>query len=149
MNATRGGARWAAVVLALAVGAVACGGGTSGGGSTGGGGGSGEMIRLSDGQEAANHGTGRVSGTTAEVELGDFYFAPTILEGPAGAEVTLTLRNAGQALHNFEIPDQDVDVDVQPGQEATVTVTFPSSGAVTFECKYHVAQGMRGELRAL
>lgn len=132
-------------VVALGVLAAACGGGGGGREQAGGGGGT---IRLSDGSLATDRGTGTVSGTAATVEAGEFFFSPTVLTGPAGQEVTLTVTNVGQALHNFSLPDQDVDVDIQPGQETTVTVTLPSSGAVTFQCKYHLAQNMRGELRA-
>lgn len=128
-------------VVVLGVLAAACGGG-------GGGGGGGGTVRLSDGSLATDRGTATVSGATATVEAGEFYFSPTVLSGPAGQEVTLTITNVGQALHNFSLPDQGVDVDIQAGQQATVTVTFPSSGAVTFECKYHLPQNMRGELRA-
>ena len=124
--------------------AASCGGG----GEQQGGGGGGGTITLSDGQLAVDRGTARVSGTAATIDAGDFFFSPTILEGPPGQEVTLTVTNTGQALHNFSIPGGSVDVDLQAGESTTVTVTFPSSGAVTFECKYHLAQDMRGELRA-
>ncbi|HWO71865.1 MAG TPA: cupredoxin domain-containing protein [Actinomycetota bacterium] len=133
-------------VAVLGVLAAACGGGGGGGGERGGGGGG--TITLSDGSLATDRGTATVSGGTATVEAGDFFFSPTVLTGPAGQEVTLTVSNVGQALHNFSLPDQGVDVDIQAGQQTTVTVTFPSSGAVTFECKYHLAQNMRGELRS-
>lgn len=138
-------ARAVVAVVVLGVLAAACGGGGGGGEQGGGGGGT---IELSDGRLATDRGTATVSGTTATVEAGEFFFSPTILTGPAGQEVTLTVTNVGQALHNFSLSDQDIDVDVQPGQETQVTVTFPSSGALTFECKYHLAQNMLGELRA-
>lgn len=141
-------ARAVVAVVVLGVLAAACGGGGGGGEQGGGGGGGAGTIQLSDGRLATDRGTGTVSGTTATVEAGEFFFSPTILTGPAGQEITLTVTNVGQALHNFSLPDQDVDVDVQPGQETEVTVTLPSSGALTFECKYHLAQNMLGELRA-
>lgn len=122
--------------------------GACGGGGEQAGGGGGGTVTLSDGQLAVDRGTATVSGTTATIEAGDFFFSPTVLTGPPGQEVTLTVSNGGQALHNFSLPDQSIDVDVQAGESTTVTVTFPSSGAVTFECKYHLPQNMRGELRA-
>jgi plastocyanin len=131
------------VILSLALATSACGGAAEGG--SGGGGGT---VTLSDGQSATDRGSASVSGDTARIEVGDFYFSPTILSGPAGQEVTLTLESVSQALHNFQISDQGIDEDIEPGGRITVTVTFPDSGAVTFECKYHLAQNMRGELRA-
>lgn len=138
-----------AVVLGIVV--TACGGG--GGEPAGGGGGEpagggGATVELSDGSLATDRGTGSVSSGSASLEAGDFFFSPTILTGPAGEEVTLTITNVSQALHNFQLSDQGIDTDIQPGEEVEVTVTMPSSGALTFVCKYHIAQNMRGELRA-
>src|SRR4051812_47586170 len=54
------------------------------------------------GVQANDHGTKAVedSGKT-EVEMDDFYFEPTVLEGKAGEPVTLELKNEGQTEHSF------------------------------------------------
>jgi plastocyanin len=107
----------------------------------------GKAVRLADGTSATERGRADVGGRVSEVlELGEYYFAPTVLEGRPGQRLTLTLSNQGRELHNFRVPGQHVDVDVEAGTPATATVTFPPSGAVTFECRYHLLQDMRGEL---
>ena len=106
------------VLGAVALGAAACGGG--GGSSSG-------------------------SGNT-QVGMVDYYFQPAQVVGKAGQKVTLTLRNTGTVEHNFTLTEQNVSKDVKPGQSAQVTVTVPSSGSVTFYCKYHRQRGMTGVL---
>jgi plastocyanin len=101
------------------------------------------------GMSANNHGTKDVSGESElDLELDDFYFEPTLLTGTAGQTVTIELENEGDAKHNFSLPDQAVDKDVESGQKAQVEVSFPDSGTLVFFCKYHQSMGMRGALRA-
>jgi plastocyanin len=97
------------------------------------------------GVEANDHGSKSVS-DEAKVELDDFYFEPTVIEGKPGSTVTLELENEGQVEHSFTIDSQNVDQDVEPGESAKVTVTIPRSGAVSFYCKYHKGSGMAGAL---
>jgi plastocyanin len=128
-----------AVVLVLAVTATACGkeNENEGGGGT----------TTIAGQKANDHGTKDVSGeTSAELEQDNFYFEPTILKGTPGQKLTIELSNEGSALHNFSIPDQSIDQDVQPDTKGEVAVTFPDSGTLVFFCKYHQSQGMVGAL---
>src|SRR5439155_23413491 len=82
---------------------------------------------------ATNKGTQDISGkSTFEVELdndgGKFYFEPTVLKGTAGQQVTLTLKNVGDTLHNFSLAEQNVNQDVEKGKSGNVQVTFPQSG---------------------
>lgn len=99
------------------------------------------------GVKANDHGTKAVedNGKT-EVELDDYYFEPTVLEGKAGEKVTLELKNEGSTEHTFTIDSQGVDQDVEPGDEAEVDVTIPKSGVVSFYCKFHKSEGMAGAL---
>jgi len=102
-----------------------------------------------DGRQANDHGTEEVAGEASiEFEMDDFYFGPTMLQGDAGQALTLETFNEGDATHNLTIADQgiDVDVDVEAGGEAEIEVTFPESGTLVFECKYHAGQGMIGAL---
>jgi plastocyanin len=112
--------------------------------SSGGGGGGQKTIA---GVKANDHGKKAVedNGKT-EVELDDFYFEPTVLEGKPGEKVTLELKNEGQTEHSFTIDSQSIDEDIQPGDEAEVDVTIPKSGVVSFYCKFHKSQGMAGAL---
>ena len=60
----------------------------------------------------------------------------------------LEILNRGTALHNFSIEGTDVDLDMRPG-EATRTETLGGvlePGTHKFICKYHAANGMRGEI---
>jgi plastocyanin len=98
------------------------------------------------GEEATYHGTTDVTGTSElELEADDFYFGPTVLDGDAGQQLTLSLHNEGDAPHTLTT-DDGVDVEMDPGGTATVDVTFPDSGALVFYCRFHRGQGMLGAL---
>ena len=99
-----------------------------------------------NGDTANDHGTETVSGDEIKVEMDDFYFEPTVIQGDAGAEVKIELDNEGSATHNFSIDDQSIDQDVESGEDGSVTVTLPDSGMLEFYCKFHKSQGMVGAL---
>jgi plastocyanin len=141
---------WLVLVLSLALVATACGeeepslsAGAGGEGESEGGG----SITIA-GQEATSHGSADVSGMDAiDLELDDFYFEPTVLEGEAGQALTVTMSNAGDAPHTFTVDELNVDHELQPGDEDVSTeVTFPDSGALVFYCRFHADGGMRGGL---
>jgi len=99
------------------------------------------------GVQANDHGTKTASSSgKTEVELDDFYFKPTVLQGKPGEQVKLELKNEGKMEHTFTIDSQEIDQDLQPGDEAEVMVTIPKSGAVSFYCKFHKSSGMAGAL---
>ena len=133
-------ARLAVLLLALTMVVAAC-GKKSGGGT------------VTIGTDKANDkGTQDVSGKSSfELHLGNdkakYYFEPTVLKGTPGQQLTLTLKNVGNTLHNFSVVGSEANgVDVQAGQQGSTQVTFPQSGFVEFFCKYHRALGMAGEL---
>ena len=138
--------------MTLAVLAVAGCGGYGGSGSkasstseSSGGGGGGKINAA--GVQANDHGSKSASGKT-KVELDDYYFEPTVLKGSPGQKITLELENEGSAEHTFTVDAQGVDQELQPGDEAKVTVTIPKSGAISFYCKFHKDEGMAGALVA-
>jgi plastocyanin len=139
-------------VLALAIVPLVagCGGSSSSSGTTeetssGGGGGT----KTIAGVRANDHGTKTASSTgKTEIELDDFYFEPTVVRGKPGAQVELELKNEGQVEHTFTLDSQGIDRDLQPGDEAEVTVTIPKSGELSFYCKFHKREGMAGALAA-
>lgn len=100
------------------------------------------------GRLATNHGSEDVSGSSeAEIELDDFYFGPTVLEGEAGQQLTVTLFNEGEAPHTFTVDELEIDEELEPGtSDVTVDVTFPDSGALAFYCRFHESGGMVGGL---
>ena len=101
------------------------------------------------GVQASFHGMMDVAGKSdTSLELDDFYFEPTLLEGKPGQTITIELENEGQNEHNFSIDSQGLDEDIEPGDKVEVEVKFPKAGQVSFFCKYHKSQGMAGGLQA-
>jgi plastocyanin len=143
---------FAAVTLAV-VAAAGCGGSSGGSNASststsegsGSGGGGGQINAA--GVQANDHGSKAASGET-KVEIDDYYFEPTVLKGTPGQKVTLELDNEGSTEHTFTVDSQGVDQELQPGDEAKVTVTIPKSGAISFYCKFHKSEGMAGALVA-
>jgi plastocyanin len=86
---------------------------------------------------------------TFEIEQDNFYFSPSTIDGSAGQKITFTVKNDGSAAHTFTIDSMNIDVTVQPGDETTVDVTFPSSGTVEFYCQFHKNMGMTGTLEVV
>lgn len=100
------------------------------------------------GQLANDHGRmSAVGKRDVNVELDDFYFSPTVLTGSPGQQLTLHLSNEGKAPHTFTLAGQHLDTVLQPGKDATVTVTFPTAGTTVFVCRFHEANNMRGALQ--
>ena len=119
-------------------------GGTTTEATSSGGGGSQKTIA---GVNANDHGTKAVedNGKT-EVEMDDYYFKPTVLQGKPGEKVRLELKNEGQTQHTFTIDSQGVNKELGPGKKAEVDVTIPKSGVVSFYCRFHKSEGMAGAL---
>ena len=87
--------------------------------------------------------------TSRDLDAGDFYFKGTFLRGEPGQKLTLRIRNVEQQLHNFSLPAQGIDQDIQTGgQRVDVNITFPPDGGLQFFCKFHSGQGMNGLLLA-
>jgi plastocyanin len=93
-----------------------------------------------------DHGTKSFTGGSGEVELDDFYFAPTTIQGKPGQSITLELKNEGKVEHNFSISSQHIDKDIDAGESDTIKVKVPSTGTVQFFCSYHKSKGMVGTL---
>jgi len=78
------------------------------------------------------------------LEADDFYFEPKEIRAQAGQPLTIRIENEGRTPHTFTIESLGVDVELQPGQERTVTIT--PTGTVMFVCRLHLAQGMTGQI---
>jgi plastocyanin len=101
------------------------------------------------GVKANDKGVQDVSGMTSlEVEADNFYFKPTVLKGTAGQHLTIRIKNETSTEHNFTVASQNVDKDIEDGKEVTLSVTLPSTGTISFFCKYHKTKGMAGGLQA-
>jgi plastocyanin len=89
------------------------------------------------------------SGGEVKVNMVDDAFQPKVITGKAGSTVKVELKNTGSREHNFKIDSQkQADADVEPGEDATVSVKIPTSGTVQFYCEYHKGLGMVGTLKA-
>jgi plastocyanin len=98
-------------------------------------------------QNVNNKGTKDFAGkSSGEVELDNFYFKPTVIQGKPGQTLTLDLKNEGSVEHNFTLSDQNIDADIEAGKSAKVKVKIPKSGTISFFCKYHQSKGMAGSL---
>lgn len=95
--------------------------------------------------KVTGHGTDQVAGSAVRLQAGDFFFAATCVV-VAGGTLSVTVKNDGQALHNFSVSSLGIDSDVAAGQSITVTVRFDGSAPLPFFCKYHVSAGMQGAL---
>jgi plastocyanin len=98
-----------------------------------------------DGHGVNFHGRDRVlDGGTIEMEMDEDYFGPSVLEGPAGATLTIELENEGVRQHNFSVRGQGIDLTCGVRARAAVEVVFPRSGLLAFTCKFGDRSGMRG-----
>src|SRR2546426_1213968 len=98
---------------------------------------------LTEGQ--VDHGSAPASGAEVAVSGRDFFFEPTCTTGIQAGTVKLKVRNTGQILHNFSVPDQGIDKDVDKGQTIEIDVKV-DEGPVRYFCKYHKGAGMVGAL---
>ena len=81
-----------------------------------------------------------------EVTAKDFSFVPPKLRGTVGAPIEITLKNTGQAAHTFTIDEFNVDTEVAPGEETTLTVLPAEPGEFNYYCRFHEGRGMRGAI---
>lgn len=87
------------------------------------------------GSPSTNAGGG--GGTPVIVTAMDFRFDPTTIPGQPGSMVTVSFVNAGSVTHSFTIDATGQDVIAPPGSTQTLTVTLPSSGSLSYRCKFH------------
>lgn len=85
-------------------------------------------------------------GAPAGLTMMDSFFEPPCLAVSSTQQISLT--NSGNILHNFSVADGDIDVDVEPGEEATTDEvgTDLAAGSYRFFCQYHESEGMVGTL---
>lgn len=81
------------------------------------------------------------------IDTYDLYFEPDRIQIPANANVRITIENRGAAPHNFEVKEQNISVDVAPGDTASTIVNLPP-GDYKFICNVpgHRQAGMNGVL---
>jgi len=62
------------------------------------------------------------------VEISDTGFSPTHFESAVGRDVTINLVNTGSRPHNFTMAAFDIDIDLAPGETASVDIPLPDLG---------------------
>ena len=81
-----------------------------------------------------------------EVELNDDYFNPKVITIPNGTTTTLILKNKGKKEHTFTVEKLEIDAEVQPGKEKSITVKPKQLGTFELICRYHLQEGMVGKV---
>src|SRR4051794_20779029 len=137
-------------VVVASLGFAACGSDDSGS-SSGSGAGSGAGVSdaappVALNGKVTNHGNGEVKDGAVDMEVDDFYFAPTFVKAPAGSTVKVELESEGSSTHTFTIDGTPVDVTLKKGDKKTVDVAVPASGALNFYCRFHRSSGMQGAI---
>jgi uncharacterized cupredoxin-like copper-binding protein len=81
------------------------------------------------------------------ITMVDVAFKPDSLIIAADTDTTISLPNAGVALHDFVIDDLDIFIEVKPGEAGSVIVNAPA-GKYIYYCAVpgHRAAGMEGTL---
>ena len=116
------------LVVAIGIGVAGCGGG---GGK-----------KTATGKQASSS-----PGGATTIQAVDFRFEPNTLTAKVGQPITVTIKNGGQAEHNFSIGSLKVNKDIEKGNSATVTFTPTQAGSIEFFCEYHhITKGMTGTL---
>jgi plastocyanin len=73
------------------------------------------------------------------------FYEPTKLTMPLNREVTITVFNEGDAVHNITIPGLSIEMDVPPKQSVEIKLPAvseaPRDGFFTVYCRFHQSEG--------
>ncbi|MDF2857802.1 MAG: cytochrome oxidase subunit periplasmic domain protein [Neobacillus sp.] len=83
---------------------------------------------------------------TIEVVMNDDNFNPKVITIPSGTPTTLLLKNKGIKEHTFTVQALNIDVEVQPGKEKTIIMKPDKPGTYELICRYHLKEGMVGQV---
>lgn len=81
-----------------------------------------------------------------EVELNDDYFNPKVITIPNETTTMLILKNKGKKEHTFTVEKLGIDAEIQPGTEKRITVKPKQPGTYELICRYHIQEGMVGQV---
>jgi len=76
-------------------------------------------------------------GSGPTVTAVNYQFNPSTVPVSAGRQVTVTFRNNGTTTHSLTLDDGSGGTQAEPGQSATLTITAPQSGSLSFHCMFH------------
>ena len=135
--------RLPAIMFLVAVLALpACGGGDAGT--------SADSATSGDGHSAGGHSQDEsvhepVEGAQdVQLTAVDIDYEPAQLELKAGEPANVTVANKGETVHDFTLEEADVHMNVDPGKEATTSVTVDDAGEYKAICSVpgHADAGM-------
>jgi plastocyanin len=69
----------------------------------------------------------------------------TSFDMTSGSNYSIEINNDDSVQHNFTFVEAQVDDEIQPNEDATVTFTAPAAGSYEFFCKFHPT-AMRGTI---
>lgn len=76
--------------------------------------------------------------TRVDVAASDFSFDPTTILLDTGTTAEIVFSNTGSVLHSFTVPDFEVEVEAEGGENQTLTFAVAEDpGSYEFFCKYH------------
>lgn len=81
-----------------------------------------------------------------KVELHDDFFNPDAITIDSGETTELLLENVGQKQHTFTVEKLGIDVELQPGEQKTITIEPQEAGTYELICRFHENEGMVGEV---
>ena len=84
-------------------------------------------------------------GSSISIDAGGAAFDPTCVTGVPKGVFTVTFRNTGTVIHNVEIPEQHVNVDISPRHSTVVRIRVGAQ-PVVYVCRLHRQLGMVGVL---
>ena len=103
------------------------------------------LAACGDGDDDENVLGGRAEAADLVVNDEHPFYEPTKLTMPLNREVTFTVFNDGEKLHNLTIPGLNIDMDIPPKQSIDVKLPAiseaPRDGFYTVYCGLHQADG--------
>ncbi len=90
--------------------------------------------------------------STADLVVNDErpFYEPKNLEIALNRDITFTVFNEGDKVHNITIPGFAIDMDVEPGQTIDIKLpavsAAPRDGFYSFYCKFHQSEGEAGRI---
>ena len=86
---------------------------------------------LSSGEYISGQSGGNI--TEVDVEVGDNYFDPDVIEVEPGEDIVF--ENIGDIDHTITVEEADIDEVISPGE--TVTISIAEGGEYFLDCTYH------------
>ena len=78
------------------------------------------------------------------VEIRDNAIVPRHFESAVGRDISITVVNTGSEPHNFTVEEFDIDIDLAPGETATVTIDQPQLGTYRYYSDLSGDEGLEG-----